>query len=399
VGGVLKEVRRHRSSEGARRTALYDFHVHHQGKIVNFGGFQLPVLYGSETIIDSHLHTRKHSSMFDVSHMLQSHIYGKDRVEFMESLCVADIKGLPEGSGALSLFTDKETGGILDDLIVTKCQNHLYVVSNAGRRDHDIQLMSNAQDQFRSRGKEVSIKFFDPEERSLLAIQGPRSGELLQKVTDVDLSRLYFMQTCEAAIKGIKCRLTRCGYTGEDGFEVSVLSGKVNELASALMDVEGNFLKLAGLGARDTLRLEAGLCLYGNDIDHTTTPVSAILMWTVGKARRIAADFPGARPILEEQRKGPKEKRVGLLGGKEKGPSPRKGAVILNEGSEVVGRVTSGCPSPSLSTNIAMAYVKADLAKVGTRLNVQVRQGTPPVQMTVAKFPLVPTNYYIPPKP
>ncbi|XP_014239245.1 aminomethyltransferase, mitochondrial isoform X2 [Cimex lectularius] len=361
--------------------------------MVNFCGFQLPVQYGTESITESHLHTRKFCSVFDVSHMLQTEIVGKHRVEFMESLCTADIAGMPENGSSLSLYTEKDNGGILDDLIVTKCNDHLYIVSNASMRDQDSQLMLAAKDIFNRNGKDVNLTFYNPEQRSLLAVQGPKSQEVLQPLVEgVDLKNLYFMSTTKAKMlgTGVELRITRCGYTGEDGFEVSIDSKHVQTLAEML--VKNPYVKLAGLGARDTLRLEAGLCLYGNDIDTTTTPVSAVLMWTVGKRRRQAQDFPGAKVILSELKQGPLMKRVGLISTVKKSPPFRQGALVIDKDGREVGKVTSGCPSPSLGVNIAMGYVKSEHCRAGTQLSVRVRNTDVDVEIT--KMPFVKGNYY-----
>ncbi|XP_073991757.1 aminomethyltransferase, mitochondrial isoform X2 [Rhodnius prolixus] len=359
--------------------------------MVNFGGFLLPVQYGAENISESHLHTRKKCSLFDVSHMLQTEVTGKDRVQFFESLCTADIVGMKDNTSSLSLFTDKTSGGILDDLIVTKCEDHLYIVSNASRREHDSNLMLKRQEELQEKGYEINIKFYEPEEKSLVALQGPSSAKTLQDLlgNELNLANMSFMTTTLAKIKGIPTRITRCGYTGEDGFEISLSSENVVEFASLLTSQPD--VKLAGLGARDTLRLEAGLCLYGNDIDKTTTPVSAVLMWTIGKRRKELMDFPGAQAIMAEQKEGPKTKRVGLIA-TGRSPPARQGCLVHDCDGNLIGRITSGCPSPSLNTNIAMAYVNVDLSKPNTSLTATVRGLEVPVK--VAKMPFIKPGYY-----
>ncbi|KAF6213034.1 hypothetical protein GE061_010748 [Apolygus lucorum] len=389
IHGVV--IVRRASSLTAQKTKLYDFHVAHQGKIVDFGGFQLPVTYATENITESHIHTRKACSVFDVSHMLQTIVTGAHRHEFMESVCTADIKGMSVNTSALSLFTDRHTGGILDDLIVTKCEDHLYVVSNASMREQDTNIMMRAKQYFKSYGKEVLLEFLSPEQQSLLAVQGPLSQKVMELlIPQVNFKNLYFMETTTAKVDGQTVRITRCGYTGEDGFEISLPSDIAPSFAERLLAQPG--VKLAGLGARDTLRLEAGLCLYGNDLDKTLTPVSAGLMWTIGRRRKDLQDYPGARLIHDELLSGPAKKRVGLVCTSEKSPPVRHGTVILNENQEEVGSVTSGCPSPSLNKNIAMGYVKTSLAKVGTTLLAKVRNSLVP--LTVTKMPFVPSNYY-----
>lgn len=209
--------------------------------------------------------------------MLQTYVTGKDAIECFESITTADIQGLGKGSGSLTVFTN-EKGGILDDLIVNRVNSEcLYVVSNAAMKDQDSQLIRETIERFRGKGKLVDVKFFNPDEKSLLAFQGPATQKVLQKlVKSVDLAKLYFMNTIEAEVAGVAdCRITRCGYTGEDGFEISIPSEKAAHVTKALLDSKEGNVKMAGLGARDSLRLEAGLCLYGSDIDQTTTPIEA----------------------------------------------------------------------------------------------------------------------------
>ncbi|MCL4141155.1 UNVERIFIED_CONTAM: hypothetical protein GTU68_041611 [Idotea baltica] len=198
------------------------------------------------------------------------------------------------------------------------------------------------------------------------------------------------MNTIETELMGEVCRITRCGYTGEDGFEISVPNRKAVELCETLVGTSDGGVQLAGLGARDSLRLEAGLCLYGNDIDESTTPVEALLAWTIGKRRRETADFPGAEIILRQLKEKPQKKRVGLVS---QGPPPRTSCSVLSPEGTVVGKVTSGCPSPSLGKNVAMAYVSSSFSKAGTKLQVQVRNKA--IDATVTKMPFVKCNYFM----
>ncbi|KAF6313014.1 hypothetical protein mRhiFer1_008552 [Rhinolophus ferrumequinum] len=320
------------SQDVLRRTPLYDFHLAHGGKMVAFAGWSLPVQY-QDSHVDSHLRTRRHCSLFDVSHMLQTKIHGCDRVKLMESLVVGDIAELRPNQGTLSLFTN-EAGGILDDLIVTNTsEGHLYVVSNAGCWDKDLALMQDKVRELQNMGSDVGLEVVD---NALLALQGPTAAQVLQDGVADDLRKLPFMTSAVMEVFGVSgCRVTRCGYTGEDGVEISVPAAEAVRLAKALL--ENPEVKLAGLAARDSLRLEAGLCLYGNDIDEHTTPVEGSLSWTLGT-------------------------------------------------------VTSGCPSPCLKKNVAMGYVPSEYSRPGTRLLVEVRRK----QQTavVSKMPFVPTNYY-----
>ncbi|XP_066207099.1 aminomethyltransferase, mitochondrial isoform X2 [Saccopteryx leptura] len=368
-----------------RRTPLYDFHLAHGGKMTAFAGWSLPIQY-RDSHVDSHLHTRQHCSLFDVSHMLQTKIHGCDRVKLMESLVVGDIAELRPNQGTLSLFTS-EDGGILDDLIVTNTsEGHLYVVSNAGCWDKDLALMQDKIRELRNMGCDVGLEVVD---NALLALQGPAAAQVLQAGVADDLRKLPFMTSAVMEVFGVSgCRVTRCGYTGEDGVEISVPVTGVVHLATALL--ENPEVKLAGLAARDSLRLEAGLCLYGNDIDEHTTPVEGSLSWTLGKRRRAAGDFPGAAVITPQLEGKVQRRRVGLMC---EGAPMRAHSRILSMEGTMIGTVTSGCPSPCLKKNVAMGYVPSEYSQPGTPLLVEVRRKQ---QMAVvSKMPFVPTNYYI----
>ncbi|KAM9132898.1 aminomethyltransferase, mitochondrial isoform 2-T2 [Pangshura tecta] len=298
--------------------------------MVNFAGWSMPVQYALSHL-ESHLHTRQHCSLFDVSHMLQTKVFGRDRVKFMESLVVGDIAELKPDQGTLSLFTNEE-GGILDDLIVTSTsEQHLYVVSNAGCREKDWALMQGRAEELRAAGGDVHLEV---SENVLLALQGPSAVQVLQTGVSDDLAKLPFMSSAAMGVFGVPgCRVTRCGYTGEDGVEISVPVGRAVELVELLL--RDPQVQLAGLAARDSLRLEAGLCLYGNDIDETTTPVEAALVWTLGKRRRVAMDFPGARVIVPQIKGKVKRKRVGLIS---TGPPIRPHMPILSPEGRPIGR-------------------------------------------------------------
>jgi len=361
--------------------------------MVDFAGYSLPIQYGKEGIAASHLHTRKYCGIFDVSHMLQTRIHGKDRIGFIESLTVADVLGLSENTGSLTVFTN-EQGGIIDDLIVSKTNlDHLYVVSNAGCRHKDMPLMKQAETEWKSKGGDVTVEFVD--DHGLIAVQGPEAVKIVQSlITRVDMTTLPFMGSLVTSVAGVEgCRITRCGYTGEDGVEISIPEKDTAKVTSALLESKAGTAQMTGLGARDSLRLEAGLCLYGNDIDETTSPVEAGLTWTIGKRRRQngSDNFPGANIILNQIREKPSRKRVGLIS---KGPPARDHTKILDPTSgEEIGEVTSGCPSPSIpGTNVAMGYVPASKAKNGTKLALKVRNRT--VEAVVTKMPFVATNYY-----
>ncbi|XP_063623587.1 aminomethyltransferase, mitochondrial [Cydia splendana] len=374
----------------AVKTPLYDLHTRYGGKVVNFVGFLLPVQYADLSVTASHLFTRKNASIFDVSHMLQTNVRGKDCISWFESLCPVDLKGMANGSSALTVFLT-EKGGIIDDLIVTKVNDEtLYIVSNAGRLEVDKQHMLNSSKIFKQQGKDIHVEFLDVSDRALIAVQGPKAVSLLQPLTDVSMPDLTFMTSRVGSVAGVQgCRITRCGYTGEDGVEVSIPADKADHVTEALL--QSNDIKLAGLGVRDSLRLEAGLCLYGNDIDETVTPVEANLTWLISKRRRGEANFPGADVILRHIKQGVEKRRVGVR--MESGAPARKDAILKHPDTlDVVGKVTSGCPSPSLGGNVAMGYVAESLKKAGTKLLVNIRGKHVPC--LVAKMPFVPSNYY-----
>ncbi|KAL4655391.1 aminomethyltransferase, mitochondrial isoform X1 [Arapaima gigas] len=385
LGSVVQE-RHSTTSEGSlKKTALFEFHRQHGGKMVEFAGWSMPVQY-KDSHIASHMHARQHCSLFDVSHMLQTKVHGKDRVKYIESLVVGDVAELKDNQGTLSLFSN-EKGGIMDDLIVTKTdKGYLYVVSNAGCAEKDSAHMEAKMKEFKAAGYDVDLEFLD---ESLIALQGPSTARVLQPGVSNDLCKLHFMTSTLMTVFGIQgCRVTRCGYTGEDGVEISVPQSEVVALTERLlMDSE---VRLAGLAARDSLRLEAGLCLYGNDIDENTTPVEASLVWTIGKRRRQTKDFPGADVIIPQIKAKPGRKRVGIVS---TGPPVRQHTPILSPDGRVIGEaVTSGCPSPCLKQNIAMGYVETGFSKVDTPVLVEVRKKM--VEATVSKMPFVPTHYY-----
>ncbi|NXL73146.1 GCST protein, partial [Leptocoma aspasia] len=375
--------------------------------MVPFAGWTLPLHYG-QGHLQSHLHTRRHCSLFDVSHMLQvagsgsggwsrgvaapphnlpgplqTLVYGRDRVRFMESLVVGDIAELKPGQGTLTLLTN-EKGGITDDLIVTNTsEDHLYVVSNAACADKDLAILRERAAQLQATGSDVRVEVSD---NALLALQGPSMARVLQAGLSDDLAKLSFMNSITTTVFGVPgCRVTRCGYTGEDGVEISVPAARAVELAEQLLGVPDVWL--AGLAARDSLRLEAGLCLYGNDIDETVTPAEAGLMWTLGKRRRVAMDFPGAAVIMAQVKEKPRRKPVAMAW-------PGAGqALLISPYVHIPGTVTSGCPSPCLGKNIAMGYVEAAHSRAGTELTVEVRKKQHPAVIT--KMPFVPTQYYM----
>ncbi|NWY97582.1 GCST protein, partial [Loxia curvirostra] len=358
--------------------------------MVPFAGWTLPLHYG-QGHLQSHLHTRRHCSLFDVSHMLQTLVYGRDRIRFMESLVVGDIAELKPGQGTLTLLTN-EKGGITDDLIVTNTsEDHLYVVSNAACADKDLAILRDRAAQLQATGSDVHLEVSD---NALLALQGsPSMARVLQAGLSDDLAKLSFMNSISTTVFGVPgCRVTRCGYTGEDGVEISVPAARAVELAEQLLGVPDVWL--AGLAARDSLRLEAGLCLYGNDIDETVTPAEAGLMWTLGRRKRVGLTSvgPAIRPHMAIL--GPEGRPVGRWGQWGwHGLTGAGWAPFTSPYPHIPGTVTSGCPSPCLGKNIAMGYVEAAHSRAGTELTVEVRKKQHPAIIT--KMPFVPTQYYM----
>lgn len=375
--------------------------------MVEFAGYAMPVLYKDLTMLESHLHTRNSASIFDVGHMVQHHFSGKGATAFLEKISPSDVAGLPVHGSTLSTLLHT-TGGICDDLIITKLwEDRFYVVTNAGCREKDLEFIKKEMEDF----EEVDWKVLDGQ--GLIALQGPKAAEVLQSVVvypkgEGDLSTLYFGQSRYLKVKSPKLDqagklgfqsslllVSRGGYTGEDGFEISIPQQETEDVTQLLLESGGEgTVKLAGLGARDSLRLEAGMCLYGHDLDDTTTPVEAGLSWIIGKRRRAEGGFNGAETILEQLKpkskggKGVERRRVGFT---VTGPPAREGAEIKVDG-EIVGKITSGSPSPCLSKNIAMGYIKDGLHKSGTEVEVVVRGKAR--KGVVTKMPFLDTKYF-----
>lgn len=349
-----------------------------------FAGYSMPIVYKNQTIKSEHLQTRNLASAFDVSHMMQTIVRGKDRFKFIESLTVADIEGMDLNKCTLSVFTN-DLGGIIDDCIIGKHDDYLHIVSNAGNAEVVWSWLNSNKDSKQDTQLERLT------DRGLIALQGPKAAEILQSLVDVDLADVEFMNATKTHVKSMgDCILTRCGYTGEDGFEISVEWNKAEVLMEKLCDNKS--VKPAGLGARDTLRLEAGLCLHGHDITDKTTPVEAALNWVVQKRRRQEGGFPGSKIIIDQLKSGSKLKRVGLVA-EQAGPPAREHSRVYDTGSHI-GRVTSGTFAPTLEKNIAMAYVPSECAKgIGKALTCEIRGKS--FNYHLAKMPFVKSNYYI----
>ncbi len=366
-------------SEELLITPLHDLHLETGARMVPFAGYSMPVQF--EGVKAEHLHTRSAAGLFDVSHMGQILVEGPEAVQQLEKLIPADLQDLPINKQRYGLLTNT-SGGILDDLMICRWDEQLfYLVVNAACKATDLAwLEANLE------GVDITVL----EDRALLALQGPASEEIMAALA-ADVSSLSFMQGTQASILDAQCYITRSGYTGEDGFEISIPADKANDLARALLAKYD--IKPVGLGARDTLRLEAGLCLYGHDINSETTPISAGLEWSISKARRTGGarqgGFPGADIILEQMEKGTKQKRAGLKG---EGKAPvREGAELVNCEGQPVGSVTSGGFAPSLNGPVAMGYVDSPLAEPGTSLRAMVRGK--PLPVTVTPLPFIQTGY------
>uniref|UniRef100_A0A6B2L6Y1 Aminomethyltransferase n=1 Tax=Arcella intermedia TaxID=1963864 RepID=A0A6B2L6Y1_9EUKA len=356
--------------------------------MVPFAGWEMPVQY-PDGILQSHLHTRQKSSLFDVSHMGQLKITGKDRDAFIERITVVDMKGLRPYRGCYSLMPN-EQGGIIDDTIISNLDSFIYMVVNAGCYDKDMLHIRHQEKLFKESGKDVTVENW--EKRSLVALQGPTSEKALQNLTKGDLTKLFFFHGGFFDILGSQCYVQRSGYTGEDGFEISIPTEKVEAIASALLEQPD--VKPCGLGARDSLRLEAGLSLYGHELDDTTTPKQANLLWTISKRRTEEGGFIGDKPILAEipgKINDLPRRRVGLA---INGSPAREGTTVHDpETKKQIGIVTSGTFSPVLKKAVAMGYVAPPHHKLDGTVLVNVRDKFR--EATVVKLPFVPTNYKV----
>jgi aminomethyltransferase len=368
-------------------TPLHALHVARGGKMVPFAGYDMPVQFASG-VMKEHLHTRAHAGLFDVSHMGQIALYAKsgrveDAAAALERLVPQDIIGVALGRQRYAQFTN-QCGGILDDLMVANFAHHLFLVVNAACKAED-------EAHLRAHLSDVCIIESLPD-RALIALQGPKAESVLAKFC-VDAPAMRFMDAGPHRVDGIDCFVSRSGYTGEDGFEISAPADRAEALAAALLD-SSDVLPI-GLGARDSLRLEAGLCLYGHDIDATTTPAEAALQWSIQKSRRNggarAGGFPGANLILSQFESGAPRRRVGL---KPEGRAPvREGAPLFADesSSEQIGRITSGGFGPSLGAPIAMGYLPAPQATSGGTVFAELRGQRLPLRVTA--MPFVPNTY------
>ncbi|PSK45360.1 glycine cleavage system T protein [Elsinoe australis] len=373
--------------------------------MVPFGGYEMPVQYSDLGVGDSHKWTREKASLFDVSHMVQYHFEGPGVTAFLESITPSSLSTLPAHESTLSALLHPETGGIVDDTVITRLgPEKFYVVTNAGCREKDQAFLSSALSSWNS-SNNPSVTINPLTDQGLIALQGPLSASILSSVladpSSLDLQTFYFGSSKYITValpSGPSEHLlaSRGGYTGEDGFEISVPPSQTEAVTELLLSKAGpDQLRFAGLGARDSLRLEAGMCLYGHDLDDSTTPVEAGLSWIIGKSRRESGGFNGAETVLPQLTpaskggKGVQRRRVGLI---VEGAPAREGAEIVNADGTKIGVITSGCPSPSLGKNIAMGYIKNGLHKAGTEVQVKVRGK--PRKAVVSKMPFLPSKYW-----
>jgi len=364
----------------AQTLPLDSWHRRHGARMVEFAGYSMPVQY--EGIIAEHVWTRESAGLFDVSHMGQVYIHGADVDSALETVLPGELKALPDRKLRYSLLLD-DSGGIIDDLMATRRGQDFYVVVNGATKHGDIEVIRQALP------KDLFVDHMTSQ--ALLALQGPKAAEVLEALIP-GVSEMGFMEGnafhAPQSLGGHILWISRSGYTGEDGFEISLPAAAVEKLAEALVADEK--VKPIGLGARDSLRLEAGLPLYGHDLDRHTTPVMAGLTFAIQKRRRAEGGFPGAQRILAELEDGPIQKRVGL---DVEGRQPvREGALILDGEGNEVGRITSGGFSPSLQRPIAMGYVAAALAEPGTELKLEQRGKL--FDARVAPMPFVPHRYH-----
>lgn len=362
-------------------TPLDTLHRELGAKMVPFAGYDMPVQY-PDGIIKEHLHTRAAAGLFDVSHMGQVVIEGPGAAAMLEGLVPVDIEALENNRQTYALFTNTQ-GGVLDDLIITRwAQDRFFLVVNAACKAQDIEHL-------RAHLSGQSLQVL--EQQALLALQGPRAREVMSELCP-EAAKLVFMQGCHTAIDGVDVYITCSGYTGEDGFEISVPAAEAEALARKLLAWEQ--VAPVGLGARDSLRLEAGLCLYGNELTEDIDPVQAGLLWSISKSRREdgerAGGFPGADVVFERIRNRPALRRVGL---KVEGKRPvRAGQAVTDADGNKVGEVCSAGYGASVGGPVAMAYVQRSVGEPGTALAVDVRGKL--VSVTVARMPFTPQRYY-----
>jgi aminomethyltransferase len=377
---LSEDVRLSHPKQSLRRTPLHALHVELGAKLVPFAGYDMPVQYPTG-ILTEHLHTRAAAGLFDVSHMGQVRLTGKggtSAAKALEALVPADIQALTPGQMRYTQFTN-EKGGILDDLMVGNTGDHLTLVVNASCKEADAAHLR--------RHLAATCEIEELSTRALIALQGPKAAEVLGRLA-LQCRAMHFMNAAFLMIEGVTCYVTRSGYTGEDGYEISMPGDAAERLARRLLREPE--VKPIGLGARDSLRLEAGLCLYGNDINQTTTPVEAALTWSIGRRRRSEGGFIGAEAILRQLKDGATRRLVGI---RPEGRAPvRAHAEIQDKRGRRVGEITSGGFGPTINGPVAMGYVESANAAPGTDLQVIVRDKALPAK--VVPLPFVPHRYH-----
>ena len=360
------------------KTPLFTLHEELGGKMVPFAGYAMPVQFPLG-VMGEHNHTRNSAGLFDVSHMGQVVITGPNSDQWLETLVPGNIVDLKVNAIRYSMFTN-ENGGIMDDLMITKRENDLFLVVNAACKAQDIAHMRASLPD--------GITLTELADRALVALQGPKAAEVLARFAS-GADEMDFMTYAEVNICGAECYISRSGYTGEDGHEISIPADKAEEVCRTLLGEDE--VEAIGLGARDSLRLEAGLCLYGHDLTTETTPIEASLLWSIGKRRRAEGGFPGDKFILGQiQSKDYKQKRVGIL---PVGRAPaREGTIILDKNGNEIGKITSGGFGPTFGGPVAMGYVTPEFSSIDTEIYLSVRGRQLPAR--IAKTPFVPQRYY-----
>jgi aminomethyltransferase len=341
-----------------QKTALYNLHKSLGAKFVPFAGYEMPIQY-KEGIVKEHISTRSYAGFFDVSHMGQFFLEGDYTLtEALEKIIPADLKSLKLNHSKYS-FLLNSSGGIIDDLIITKTQEGFCIILNAACKENDVKEISKFLNK--------NHKHFINSDLSLIALQGPKAVEILEKLTP-GVSKLKFMTGGNFKFDGSNLYITRSGYTGEDGFEISIPNNKVEKLIKFLVE---NKVNPIGLGARDTLRLEAGLCLYGHDLNEKTNPIEANLKWAIAKRRREEGGFNGWEKIKELMANGSNKKRVGIL--PEGRIIARENTKVFSDHGEEIGLITSGTFGPSVNASVAMGYINSEFSEIGTKIQLEVR--------------------------
>lgn len=383
-----------------KKTPLYQFHLAHGANMVPFAGYEMPIHYMgvrqarpqtapqlarilqsyARGVKQEHLHTRGKAGLFDISHMGQIKLLGRGRAALLEALTPSRFSDLVVGKQRYTVLTNAE-GGIIDDLMVTEADDHFFIVLNAACKQGDIEYINGKLN------GDCALEILD--DHGLLALQGPLAARVMGAFCP-GAAELGFMSGAPFRVNGVDCFINRCGYSGEDGFELSAPADRIEGIARALLAAEE--VALIGLGARDSLRLEAGYCLYGYDISADTSPIEADIAWVVAKDRLASNtdDYPGLETIRGHHLNGAKRLRVGLVS---EGRAPiRRGVTVLNQACETVGMTTSGGFSPTLGKPVAMAYIDTRHAAVDTGLLVKIRERIQAVR--VCRLPFVPHRYY-----